>query len=78
MSNSLLSPSVDPIPRLALRRPEMAEALGVSERTLSGWDDVPTVKINGTLMYPIEPLKKWLAEQAANQSIPKPETATDQ
>jgi phage terminase Nu1 subunit (DNA packaging protein) len=77
MHASPLAPiHVEPIPRLALRRPEMAEALGVSERTLSAWSDVPTVRIGGCVMYPVEQIRKWLADQAANQSNPKAETAT--
>ncbi len=71
MSNVLLPLAVEPIPRLALRRPEMAEALGVSDRTLSGWDAVPTVRIGGCVMYPVEQVREWLADEAEKQSAPK-------
>jgi predicted DNA-binding transcriptional regulator AlpA len=67
-ANSLTQIPVAPIPRLALRRPEAAEALGVSERTLSAWSDVPTVRIGGCVMYPVDQIREWLADQAANQS----------
>ena len=76
--DSLHTLTVEPIPRLALRRPEAAEALGVSERTLAGWGDVPTVRIGGCVMYPVEPLRDWLAHQTQNKSntTTKSETAT--
>jgi predicted DNA-binding transcriptional regulator AlpA len=69
MHASPLAPiAVEPIPRLALRRPEAAEALGVSERTLSAWSDVPTVRIGGCVMYPVAQIREWLATEATNQS----------
>lgn len=61
---NVIPPTVDSVPRIALRRPEMAEALGVCERTLSSWADFPTVKINGTLLYPVDLANGYLAERA--------------
>ena len=57
MSNTLIQPiDVAPVPRLALRREEAAEALGVSDRWL--WQqtktgDVPHVRVGGVVMYPV-------------------------
>jgi len=60
-------------PVLQLRQQEAAEALAVSERTLWAWTKegiVPYHRINGTVLYPVEQLRAWLAERCA-------ETAAD-
>lgn len=62
-----------PIPRLSLREPEAAEALGVSaswlrREALAG--RVPSVLIAGVRLYPIQHLREWLsdASQKSDQS----------
>lgn len=57
---------VEHVPRIALRREEAAEALGVSDRTLWTWTkagDVPHVRIGGVVMYPVDGLRDWLASR---------------
>ena len=52
---------------LALRPREAARAIGISERTLFSWTksgSVPHVKIGRAVLYPVESLKRWLAEQS--------------
>jgi len=56
-----------PTPCLAMRLREAAAALGVSERTLWDWTqrgDVPHVRRNKTILYPVDALRRWLDEQA--------------
>jgi hypothetical protein len=80
--NSALTPiPVAPVPRLALRTAEAAEALGVSERWL--WERtragvIPHVTIGGVTMYPVDRLREWLTEQSATDqetSLPTKETS---
>ena len=55
-----------PTPCLAMRLREAAAALGVSERTLWDWTqrgDVPHVRRNKTILYPVDALRRWLDEQ---------------
>lgn len=63
-------PLLAPVPRVALRAPEAAEALSISARTLADWTrdgTVPFVRINGCLLYPVASLISWLQQQAATQ-----------
>lgn len=53
--------------RLALRAPEAARALGISERSL--WSlthegDVPHFRIGTSIIYPIDALRRWLDQHA--------------
>ncbi len=55
--------------RLALRAPEAAKALGISERSL--WSlthrgNVPHFRIGTSIVYPIDALRRWLDQQVAN------------
>jgi excisionase family DNA binding protein len=51
--------------RLALRPEEAARALGVSERTLRRLAPrLPRIRDGGTVLYPVEALRRWLDEQA--------------
>lgn len=68
MASSLQPIQVESVPRLALRRPEAAESIGVSERTLASWADVPIVRVKGTVMYPVAQLRDWLADRASTQT----------
>ena len=57
-----------PAERLALRPREAAQLLGVSERhlhNLTKRGDVPCVRFGRAVGYPVESLRRWLAEQAA-------------
>ena len=54
--------------RLALRPPEAAAALGISERKL--WEitadktsGIPHVKLGKAVLYPVAGLEAWLAER---------------
>lgn len=66
MSNTLLHTKAD-APCLALRPREASSSLGVSERTLWEWTqrgDVPHIRRNKTILYPVDALRRWLDEQA--------------
>lgn len=57
---------VELIPRVSLRPAEAAEALGVSERTLSDWakeDGFPILRIGGVRLIPTNELRQWLTDQ---------------
>ena len=61
--------AVDLTNRLALRPPEAAAVLGISERLL--WtltkdrtSGLPHFKAGTRTLYPVEPLRAWLAAQA--------------
>jgi excisionase family DNA binding protein len=57
------------LPRLALRPREAAKALGVGERLLfdlTKRGEIPHVRLgNKCIVYPVDALRNWLAEQAA-------------
>lgn len=62
--------NVQPIPRLSLREPEAAEALGVSpswlrREALAG--HVPSALMAGVRLYSIDELRRWLSEQTQQQ-----------
>ncbi len=51
--------------RLALRPAEAARALGIGERTLRQLlPTLPHVRAGGTVLIPVEGLRRWLEEQA--------------
>ena len=55
------------VERVALRAAEAANALGVSARTLQSWTRrgvIPSTKIDGVVLYPVDSLRKWLASAA--------------
>jgi excisionase family DNA binding protein len=59
---------VDLCSRIALRPAEAARALGVSERTLRRMlPELPHVRRAGAVLLPLEPLRRWLEEQARAQ-----------
>lgn len=70
MNEDLIIPicPVEPVPRVALQPREAAQAVGVSERTMSAWlndGTVPSVKVGRCRLVPIDLLRRWLAEQAS-------------
>lgn len=59
--------NVAPVPRLSLREPEAAEALGVSPSWLrreAKAGNVPSALIAGVRLYPVDALRRYLEEQA--------------
>lgn len=61
-------PSLDT--RLALTPAEAARALGIGERLL--WEatnrgDIPTVRINSRVLYPVDALRTWLRDQSTKE-----------
>jgi len=54
--------------RLALRPAEAARALGIGERTLRQLlPTLPHVRAGGTVLLPVEGLRRWLEEQAKSE-----------
>ncbi len=69
MNPDLIVPAspVEPVPRVALQPREAAQAVGVSERTMSAWlndGTIPSVKLGRCRLVPVDVLRQWLAEQA--------------
>ncbi len=59
------------VPVLALRPKEAAKAIGIGERKL--WEitadttsGIPHVRLGKAIVYPVEDLRRWLAERAKN------------
>lgn len=66
MPEDLIVPTLAEVPRLALRRPDAAKALGISERQLQDMPEVPSVRLSERIVvYPVDSLRAWLIEQAA-------------
>ena len=62
--------SEEPSPRLALRPREAARALGISPRSL--WSltkdgEIPHARVGRTVLYPVDLLRDWLADQARKE-----------
>jgi hypothetical protein len=54
--------------RLALRPREVAEALGLSERSLRGLlPQLPVVRTRGAVLIPVEALRDWLLNTARSE-----------
>ena len=54
--------------RLALRPAEVAEALGLSERTVRQiLPELPHVRIGRTIVIPVDLLKEWLREHVQRE-----------
>ena len=67
MSDPLSKPATPIPPCLALRPREAAAALGISERTLWAWTatgDVPHLRRDKVVLYSVDSLRAWLAEQS--------------
>ena len=55
--------------KLAITVPELAKALGVGRNqayTLCARSDFPAIRLGGKIVIPIEPLMKWINEQASH------------
>ena len=51
--------------RLALRVPEAARALGISERQVRQLlPEIPHTRLGGCVVLPVEALREWLLKQA--------------
>lgn|GEM_PF-1007872 len=60
------------MPCMALRPREAAAAIGVSERTLFTWTkngDVPHIRIGKTVRYPVDEIRRWMAEKATKSTL---------
>ena len=54
-------------PCLALRPKEAARAIGIGERklwSLTNADQIPHIRIGRAVVYPVDALRQWLADQA--------------
>jgi hypothetical protein len=64
--------------RLALRAPEAAAALGISERKLRQLTPrLPVVRADGVVLYPVEALRRWLDEEVKRQRSESDATANE-
>jgi len=65
-----LTPDRDPQPlrlvdRLALRPKEVAQTLGISERSLRQMlPELPHIRIGSAVVVPVDSLRAWLREQS--------------
>ena len=53
--------------RLAVRAPEAARKLGIGTRllwSLTNQNQIPHCRIGKAILYPVDQLRAWLAEQA--------------
>ena len=70
----MLTNTPTPTEPLALRPKDAAKALGIGQRKL--WSltqprgPIPAVKIGTCVVYPVEGLRKWLADEAAKGVTP--------
>ncbi len=64
---NIFKDSREPSPALALRAPEAAQALGISERSLRSLTKsgvIPHVRLGHSVVWPVELLNQFLREQA--------------
>lgn len=55
------------VPRLALRRSELAASIGVSERLvdeLIAAGELPMCRIGRAVLFPVDGVRAWLAERS--------------
>lgn len=73
-------PTTPPIPDaanppcLALRPAEAAKALGIGQRLLwskTNAGEIPHLRIGRAIVYPVDLLRTWLADQVASRSSEK-------
>ncbi len=68
---STTEPTIDLTNRLSLRIPEAALAFGISRRLLEQLikaGDIPHLRINTVVLFPVESLQRWLIDQAEQQT----------
>lgn len=56
---------------LAVGRHQAAQMLGISERLLWTWTNarsIPHVRIGARVLYPVDELRRWLEDNARNNS----------
>lgn len=74
LSRAMLRNDNGELPRLALRPREAARALGVGERLLfdlTKRGEIPHLRLgNRAIVYPVDALREWLAEQAVKGAQP--------
>lgn len=61
------------VPPLALNTREAAEALRISQRKLWGMTkrgEIPHVRLNGRIVYPVREIERWLGERATGGPHP--------
>jgi excisionase family DNA binding protein len=69
-STPLSSPAESALLCVSLRPREAAKAIGISERLLAQWTKariVPHLRIGRTVLYPLDSLRSWLAQQIEAQ-----------
>ena len=69
-------PALERIPRLAMRLPEAALALGVSPRLLWTWTKaglVPHFRLGRSVLYSTEALRKFLEDESRKKKGPDDE-----
>ena len=68
MSESVNEKRLNLADRLALRPKEVAEALGLSERTVREiMPELPKIRVGKALLVPIDCLRDWLRDQAKTE-----------
>ncbi len=67
MSSPLFDSCCERPPTLAVRATAAAEMLGISERLLATktkQGDIPHVRVGRAVVYPVEALRNWLAQNS--------------
>ena len=57
------------VPKLALSREELSEAIGVCLRTIDSLiacGELPSVQIGKRRLFPVREIREWLSDQATN------------
>jgi excisionase family DNA binding protein len=79
MNKTLFQQSPPPIPPLALRPKEAAEALGISERLLLDWTaeyGLPCLRLGRVVLYPVDSIRGWLRSMCRSQEVLADNTIT--
>jgi hypothetical protein len=65
------APALDLRSRFALRPGELADALGIGERTLRELaPELPRIRRGGVLLYPVDAIREWLRREARVEGDP--------
>lgn len=74
VQKDLVTPTcpVEPVPRLALSSRELADSLGVSERTITTWHAEgagrTSIKLGRLRLYAVDQVRQWLNQRAHGQT----------